>query len=159
MVFRFERPGTECTWVWTIRFTPIPGGLFSVTCNGAGNIVTSKASKTTAKRMLGRYLNWACFADANEDSRASVLRMVEDQTQPSSYGVDQWDVHSESNPDHCYRVTLKPDGSYACGCMGWTRHVPRKDCKHIRWVRKGMGTEVDPLMAAVERIQHRKGLG
>ena len=24
---------------------------------------------------------------------------------------------------------------WECSCMGWTRHMPRKDCKHIRHVR------------------------
>ena len=78
-----------------------------------------------------------------------------------SFGIDQWDVESQSSPGTHYRVTLKPDGTYACGCTGWTRHVPRKDCKHIRWVRKGLATcikEVDPLAAAVERARHRRGL-
>ena len=43
-----------------------------------------------------------------------------------------WEVESESNPNRAYIVSLKTDGTYACGCPRWTTTVPRQDCKHIR---------------------------
>ncbi len=70
--FKFERPGTWCRYVWTIRFWPMLGPWrYKVTCNGAGNIFTQHASRTKAKRMLGRFLNWACFEEANTDSQVA----------------------------------------------------------------------------------------
>ena len=25
---------------------------------------------------------------------------------------------------------------WACSCVGWTRHMPRKDCKHITFIKE-----------------------
>lgn len=46
----------------------------------------------------------------------------------------QWPVPS-SDGKREYTVTSYADGSFACSCLGWTRHMPRKDCRHIRDVR------------------------
>jgi len=40
-----------------------------------------------------------------------------------------------------YIVSQDRDGNWACSCPGWTRHVPRTDCKHIREVRDYGGGE------------------
>jgi len=50
----------------------------------------------------------------------------------------QWVVESQSGPG-VYTVSLDHDGNYACSCPGWTRHMPRMDCKHILEVRSGGG--------------------
>ncbi|MDD4986882.1 MAG: hypothetical protein PHQ43_14125 [Dehalococcoidales bacterium] len=52
----------------------------------------------------------------------------------------QWVVPSESNPDRDYIVSLDLSGNYSCSCRGWTSHVPRRDCKHITYVRCGGAT-------------------
>lgn len=26
---------------------------------------------------------------------------------------------------------------WSCGCIGWTRHYPRRDCKHIMYAQSG----------------------
>ncbi len=31
-------------------------------------------------------------------------------------------------------VSLRQDGDWECDCLGWTRHFPRIECKHISWV-------------------------
>lgn len=46
----------------------------------------------------------------------------------------RWQVPSGSNND-TYVVGLSETGDYACTCIGWTRHTPRKDCKHIRAIK------------------------
>lgn len=52
--------------------------------------------------------------------------------------VKRWVVHSESgNGD--YIVGQDKDGNWGCSCRGWTSHVPRTDCKHIRLVKSGGG--------------------
>lgn len=51
---------------------------------------------------------------------------------------NKWFVQSSSNPNTTYTVAEDMNGDFACGCVGWTRHVPRKDCKHIREVKAGM---------------------
>ena len=51
----------------------------------------------------------------------------------------QWVVKSESNPDKEYIVSEGEDGEWGCGCPGWVKHAPRRDCKHILWVREGHG--------------------
>ena len=53
----------------------------------------------------------------------------------------QWDVPSDSNPAKSYVVSEDWEGNYACSCPAWTRHTPRRDCKHIKRVRQGLYPE------------------
>jgi hypothetical protein len=46
----------------------------------------------------------------------------------------KWAVPSSSS-DGYYTVAQDYEGNFACGCLGWTRHMPRTDCRHIRQVR------------------------
>jgi hypothetical protein len=48
--------------------------------------------------------------------------------------IKKWGVPSSSN-DGYYTVGQDVTGSFACSCIGWTHHMPRTDCKHIRQVR------------------------
>ena len=43
----------------------------------------------------------------------------------------QWQVLS-SDGKRTYTVSVTIDGVWSCSCVGWTRHMPRKDCKHIK---------------------------
>lgn len=68
---------------------------------------------------------------------------------------EQWKVESESNPNKSYVVSALNDGTYSCACVGWTRHVPRRDCKHIRWVKDHGAMPIDPVLMAMERAQRK----
>jgi len=46
--------------------------------------------------------------------------------------LNQWEAPSKSNPSKKYIISLTYDGEWQCSCKGWTMHVPRKDCIHIR---------------------------
>jgi hypothetical protein len=46
--------------------------------------------------------------------------------------IEKWRIYSERSGNHI--VSLCEDGTYACDCIGWRSHYPRKDCKHIREV-------------------------
>ena len=46
----------------------------------------------------------------------------------------QWSVESNSS-DRQYTVSEMHTGEFQCSCMGWTRHMPRKDCTHIRQLK------------------------
>ena len=47
--------------------------------------------------------------------------------------LQQWTVQgSVSVP---YTVSVATGNEWACSCVGWTRHSPRKDCKHITRVK------------------------
>lgn len=56
----------------------------------------------------------------------------------------QFVVKSESS-DGSYIVTQFVDPPFnneghpewACACIGWTRHFPRRDCKHILYAQSG----------------------
>lgn len=52
--------------------------------------------------------------------------------------VRRWVVPSSSG-DGDYIVAQDKDGNWACSCRGWTSHVPRTDCRHIREVKAGGG--------------------
>jgi len=36
---------------------------------------------------------------------------------------------------------------WACSCIGWTRHYPRQDCKHIRYAQCGGATTLSDAIA------------
>jgi hypothetical protein len=55
--------------------------------------------------------------------------------------IKRWCIYSENSGNHI--ISLLDDDTYACDCIGWTRHFPRKDCKHIREVKNGGGIELD----------------
>jgi hypothetical protein len=48
--------------------------------------------------------------------------------------VQSWLVPSSSG-DKNYTVSIDEKGDYACSCVGWTSHFPRRDCKHCRLIR------------------------
>jgi len=47
---------------------------------------------------------------------------------------NRWEVKSESGP-YTYIVTRK-ENNWRCGCPRWIHCCPRKDCKHIKKIRK-----------------------
>jgi hypothetical protein len=51
----------------------------------------------------------------------------------------QFDVGSFTDPTKKpYKVSQRQDGGWECSCPAWTRHTPRKDCKHILRVKDAM---------------------
>jgi hypothetical protein len=61
----------------------------------------------------------------------------------------QYVVPSESSSSE-YIVTNYSDGrdpEWACACIGWTRHTPRRDCKHISYARAGGATSLEDAIA------------
>jgi hypothetical protein len=69
--------------------------------------------------------------------------------------VAQYEIESESAPGRMYTISLDGNGDYSCSCLGWTRHVPRKDCKHIEWHKVHPGRPIDPMLAAMGKAQRR----
>lgn len=69
--------------------------------------------------------------------------------------VMQYVCPSESSPDKEYVVTHFADEPFdaehhpewACGCIGWTRHFPRRDCKHITYAQSGGATNFADAIA------------
>lgn len=57
--------------------------------------------------------------------------------------LNKWVIYSEHSGNHI--VSLCTDGTYQCDCIGWTRHYPRINCKHIRQV---IATHPEPLNRA-----------
>ncbi len=44
--------------------------------------------------------------------------------------IEKYSSYSEiSKRSHIFSKC--EDGTYACDCIGWTRHYPRIDCRHI----------------------------
>jgi hypothetical protein len=56
----------------------------------------------------------------------------------------RWEVPSSSSPNTTYVVAMSEHGDWACGCIGWTRHFPRRDCRHISRVK-----QVEPVDTTV----------
>ena len=65
--------------------------------------------------------------------------------------INRWIVHSSSGSGD-YVIGQDADGNWGCSCIGWTRHVPRTDCKHIREVKNGGGATLSEAI-----IQRMKG--
>ena len=78
----------------------------------------------------------------------------------------KWAVPSSSN-DGYYTVAEAWDGSgsrqdgngegpgLACSCVGWTRHMPRTDCKHCREVRALIFGQASSAQTMEEAILNR----
>lgn len=45
-------------------------------------------------------------------------------------------IRVTSDSGRKYTVVRTWADKWRCSCPGWTMHVPRKDCKHIRHVKK-----------------------
>jgi hypothetical protein len=56
--------------------------------------------------------------------------------EPKGQWEARWECPSDSDPELTYVIAMSQHGEWACGCRGWTMHVPRKDCKHIRRVKQ-----------------------
>lgn len=63
--------------------------------------------------------------------------------------LEYWKVESDSRPGKFYTVSRLDDESFSCSCKGWTLHTPRRDCRHINYVKAGGAVEYDPLARAV----------
>jgi hypothetical protein len=63
-------------------------------------------------------------------------------------------VTSDSDLSKHYNVGLK-DGQLACSCLGWTRHVPRKDCRHILYFKMGGSVGVKHSVTGAQFITDR----
>jgi len=44
---------------------------------------------------------------------------------------NQWTWPSNSS-DKEYTISLTYEDEWQCSCKGWTMHVPRRDCTHIK---------------------------
>ena len=55
--------------------------------------------------------------------------------------IHRWVVPSSSGGGE-YIVGQDAEGNWGCSCVGWTRHTPRTDCKHIREVKAGGGQTI-----------------
>jgi len=66
--------------------------------------------------------------------------------------VKRWVVTSYSGNGE-YIIAQDKEGNWACSCMAWTRHMPRRDCKHILEVKGGGGKTITE--AVVDRILGR----
>lgn len=55
---------------------------------------------------------------------------------------------ASSSSNRNYVVSLLYSGEWQCGCMGWTRHFPRKDCRHIREIQQKINGAVNALAFA-----------
>lgn len=67
-----------------------------------------------------------------------------------------WKVESDSSAGKFYTVSQNFDGSYECSCRGWCTHTPRRDCRHILYVKSGLGIVYDPCARAVTLANARE---
>lgn len=51
--------------------------------------------------------------------------------------LKKWEVQGSAKKP--YIVSYSDEGGWGCSCIGWTRHMPRKDCKHIRKMKDEVG--------------------
>jgi len=67
--------------------------------------------------------------------------------------IEKYLIYSPNSGSHI--VSKVDDGSYACDCIGWTRHYPRINCKHIREVLENHPVPLDPQ--ELTNLHLRKG--
>jgi hypothetical protein len=54
--------------------------------------------------------------------------VVPSESSGKEYIVTEYDDPPFDNQHH---------PKWACGCIGWTRHFPRRECKHILYAQAG----------------------
>ena len=64
--------------------------------------------------------------------------VVPSESSNKEYVVTQFD-------DAPFDVEHHPE--WTCGCIGWTRHFPRRDCRHILYAQSGGATTYDEAIA------------
>ena len=69
-----------------------------------------------------------------QQTAETIERTVVKGSMRDSKWVKKWIAVSSSHPGTTYVVAQDHEGNFACACIGWTRHMPRTDCKHIRGV-------------------------
>lgn len=53
----------------------------------------------------------------------------------------QFDIASFTTPGKKpYKVSERADSAWECSCPAWTRHTPRRECKHILKVKGALAT-------------------
>jgi len=62
--------------------------------------------------------------------------------------LKRWEVES-SDGKRTYTVSVTKDGVWSCACVGWTRHMPRRDCKHITGIKAETKQNLDRVEKAV----------
>ena len=55
----------------------------------------------------------------------------------------KWKVNSDTSGS-VYIVSkgydpVTDEERFGCSCLGWTRHTPRRDCKHIKKLKQKIG--------------------
>lgn len=78
--------------------------------------------------------------------------------------IEQWRIEPDSASHRDYIVTQYEGDVWACSCPGWIFKVPRRDCKHIGYVKAGGAVAIDPLLRAIHESirkadQHEKRKG
>ena len=64
--------------------------------------------------------------------------VVPSESSSKEYIVTQYDdtpFHQDGHPE------------WACSCLGWIRHSPRRDCKHILYAKAGGARTLDEAIA------------
>jgi hypothetical protein len=72
-----------------------------------------------------------------------------------SFLIEQFSVESTSRASVKYTVSKYTD-HYSCSCLGWTRHTPRRDCRHIEWVRAFGPAPIDPLLQSMKAANRKQ---
>ncbi len=72
--------------------------------------------------------------------------------------IDRYEVESQSKAGRMYVVSKLRDDSWQCSCIGWTRHMPRRDCQHITWVRMNGPRPIDPMLLGIIKARRKAGL-
>lgn len=76
----------------------------------------------------------------------------------SKQWVRQWQVPS-SKAGKFYIVSLSREGEWSCACVGWTSHMPRKACRHIKEAKETGNRYLlwlDELAARLDRTSVRE---
>jgi hypothetical protein len=70
---------------------------------------------------------------------------------PSESGGGDYVVtqYADGPFEHYQKSMLNNQGQpeWACACIGWTRHFPRQDCKHIMYAQSGGATTFEEAIA------------
>ena len=68
-----------------------------------------------------------------------------------------YEVESESRPVS-YVVGIDAQNNFGCSCPAWIYHSPRKDCKHIKYVKYELAREFQMRVISSDEIESKPQL-
>lgn len=148
---KFTGSGSLCENCTVIENRCLHHWVGSGTWEGQVSYICTRCQKTEVPNKMSPEKKKAVFQEIKPANGSYDLQW----SVPNSAGTGSYTV-SYRDGNH-----LLSGNGYLCSCVGWTSHVPRKDCKHIRFVRekqKEVGLKIQEKVALKDLVKQSQSI-